>query len=1156
MANPANKPVGIVAALESVAAKDPVSQAARQNRTPTHYTAPPSGGSTGLVDALKANPYIRKSLPRPAQPGPGASALKRLLMPLQILDTPRRAITSGIRELVDTMDSDPNTKASFGDFLDQTKDFDYGFGKAFPMKGWAGRILGLVGDIALDPLTYATLGGSVLKSAKMLDKAGNVVRTQDVLGVKNLVGREGRQKLSEFTTKQMRDMNERGVGNFTEDAIRTAGRDITAVGKSRMPQAVGKEMGIQGPGIYFFGSRLKLPGSGAIGEALQEGIAATRLGIVNTKTGGKLHKLITPRGTGHFAQFGKNEIRDARVNLANGSLSPDDAFFHQTILEADDVKRIRVSEATADFEGKLGDARDQVVSSENGNIIRQMLDNVKTPDIPAKGVSLGASPEQIDIAVRWRGHMDKVREVVLKEMKEADPDFNIAYYNGYIPRFITEEYRLWKEANPVLAAKLVPQDGPTDMMRVASNFKSRDVQVKDWWFSKNLDEADMDIDTLNSLAFPHLGFNVFHDDMKEIIPRYLRNSAEQIGNGAMIKAIGERNGADFIQMRTKKMLINNDEARKLATKSTESSEKALDSMVGIHDTLQDGMNVLKTGLNDQKTNIESAIRRHIAAVRQGGATPQVPIVNPQALTNLKIDLAKTVDMLRRANKPKSITHMGLKNKPVSGPQHLRQFTTKTGRLSKEYQDGIDVMNDGIKLMKQLSSKTEWGPAERVLASQLRHEADFWALVATMSADEFDNRMIQGVKSLIFSGQGTIDAAGVVTDSAGTVLHNLPQSWVKATYNLKAGLVELGENFPSLQATPQFYDLWQKIEVMEDPVYLQNLVKYIGGYTKFHKAYATMTPGFHVRNGLANGVKLMFMGAEWKNIHTATPMYFRWLSANKAGVLWDDFVQTLPLEQQEFAIIARKAMHGSGGGIFTKSFKDVVGANKAIDNKLVNFNGNLGQASDNYSRFVLSYDSAAKGMDVGLAQARTKRAFFDYEDLSELDEVMRQIVPFWLWTSRNLVFELQNQWLNPKPYQIFNSGMRNLKDDRYDEQEYPSPFVREMGGIKLPWGQSQYLAPDLGFTRTGQQLEELYSPLRYVNNMNPLLKIPIEEALGHSTFSGQEYETAMDRLRHILKGGIPPINQGDRLFGSEGDSAKNAWLSYAGSPVRTYKTKEK
>ena len=192
----------------------------------------------------------------------------------------------------------------------------------------------------------------------------------------------------------------------------------------------------------------------------------------------------------------------------------------------------------------------------------------------------------------------------------------------------------------------------------------------------------------------------------------------------------------------------------------------------------------------------------------------------------------------------------------------------------------------------------------------------------------------------------------------------------------------------------------------------------------------------------------------------------------------------------------------------------------------------------------------------MAQARTKRAFFDYEDLSQVDEVMRQIIPFWLWTSRNLIFELQNQWLNPKPYQIYRSIMRNMRDPDYEPSEYPSKFIKEMGGIKLPFGDSLYLAPDLGFTRTPQQLEELFNPIRYTNNSNPLLKIPLEQFLGRSVFTGQTLDTPKERLIHILKGLVPPVQMGDRLLGGQGDAAKNAWLSTIGSPVRTYQTKEK
>ena len=94
---------------------------------------------------------LRPTMIRPSSK-PKPSALKNLLLPLQILDTPRRAVISGLREIVDVMDTDPNTNASFGDWWGQTKDFDYGTGKAFPMKGWGGRSLGFVGDVAFDPL--------------------------------------------------------------------------------------------------------------------------------------------------------------------------------------------------------------------------------------------------------------------------------------------------------------------------------------------------------------------------------------------------------------------------------------------------------------------------------------------------------------------------------------------------------------------------------------------------------------------------------------------------------------------------------------------------------------------------------------------------------------------------------------------------------------------------------------------------------------------------------------------------------------------------------------------------------------------------------------------------------------------------------------------
>lgn len=1827
VANPTGEYVDIVGKLDKIAKKLtlPTTQPPRsplKGDLDWLVSASPLYGqevTSNLLKQLDENPYIKTPRLSVGDSGgvPGVGALKNILLPLSILDTPRRAVISGVRELVDTLDSDPKTRASFQDFWNHTKDFDYGTGKAFPMKGWAGRIVGFVGDVALDPLTYATLGGTVAKNATHINKFGKVVSTRSILG-KTVTSAEGRRKLAEFATKRMRADNKAGTANWAEDVIRTIYRDVSAKGKGALPSMLARDIGVAEPGIYFWGSRLRLPGSGIAGKFLERGLTRARLGIVNTRGIDLIHKFITPRGTGHFRHFGVDAIRDARVGLANGSLTPDEAFLASTVLEVDDLRRIRTSEVTAEVEALYGAERDFVVDAAHGDTIRRMLDNVPTNGIVAKGHSLGASAWQIDVAIRLRQHFDDIHNNIYYAMKEVDEDFQLGYVrDGYFPRCETEEYSVWRDKNG-MASNRSPDD-PTDAMRVTSNFKSRDIKVGDWWFKKHLEPEDMDIDSLNALAFDSLGFKAFHDNAAEILPRYFRDYAEQMGTAAMLKGVIERDGARFIDVISKTFDINDGYIRGLAAQwhadvdymltQIETMHRGMDgglahlkaALTAQHGSLKAAIQALKTGngitqadVNDlarimrgaiadakakyadyirvydsvhgriddkdgfgvfgllsarqeklgailgdieaslrrlddpdsvgvpmdklyrwrsmviddvfsawEKYNTElksvhsdisallgsantmtplssyggavfdghsvySMIRRRMDAIgprgtrravtpysrkmqthliefgqghltknmapflrktadevenilgsmlsslssgniaaselesaykwilvnivrgdlesngfsavlagmkgfshplgimfddvrnimdhsisksgvvmddigaknavhllqdllvfhksleeirdisffmrhygitigeevadeiirknakellirahldkdidrvlaledidygrRYGGIllpireaydigghisalagerknvstilavesslrrpyksdigdvterviglenddsyvfhksmqntfnalsllsalnlrlvdwnriapfTVQFPIASggvkgftisekilksldgpissvtedmrtmvsqildhvqkpevlqqtargardisaEKALYMFVLDELKHGDsasdvrqyLARRfpleklwvgsdshkflgnldearatagvhhisirptgptgenivrasAHKYAGITDFhqmfeveervddpfrrfsttgpeagfkqleadyaaaptalntsaggvqkvkqaydvyknagdlatqlvakfhsvrGLVHKPdlvaikklekqlldvqialhkipksVSLPSNIRaygpgnntklinDYLAKKHALHYQLESGKKMLLDGLLILRKLgATKQQWGALEHVLASQVKQEHALWSSIVGLGAQEADNRLAQGAKNLLASG-GSIDEFGVVSDVAGNTKFVIPVEWLNVVRSTKVGYTALGHHFPNLSASKEFHDLWQKIAILEHPEYLVQLTKYIGGYTKFHKAYATMTPGFHVRNGIANGVKLFFMGADWENMKLATPIYFEWLRSSKVGVSWKDFVKSVPAEFRGAVVTARKAMHGSGGGIFTETFKDVSHLNKLVDNPVVRFNGHLGQESDNYSRFVLAFDSAQKNMDVGLSQARVKAAFFDYEDLSELDEIMRLIVPFWLWTSRNLIFELQNQWLNPKPYQLYRSFLRNMRDPDYDPEEYPSPFIREMGGIKLPFGNDLYLAPDLGFTRTNQQIAELLSPVRYVNNMNPLIKIPFEEALGESTFSGQSYDTPEERLKHILKSGIPPLNQGDRLFGSEGDSLKNAWLSYFGSPLRTYNTKEK
>jgi hypothetical protein len=2189
-----------------------------------------------LLAQLDANPYVKKDLPPPPKPGPGASALKNLLLPLQVLDTPRRAVISGIREIVDTMDSDPNTKASFGDFLNQTKQFDYGFGKAFPMKGWAGRIVGLVGDIALDPLTWATLGGTIAAkgtikmsgtqlshlidggvynaTADQLAKVGVKRLGEDVFetsarkalfgvkasgraAAKSVIGREGREKLAMFTQQRMEWMTKNGVANFSKEEIASAFRNIALQGKQNVPDIIAKELGIRGPGVYYFGSRVKVPGTDIVGKFLERGITRTRLGFVQTSGIKPLHQAITPRGVGAIEYFGEGTIRKYRVALANGSLSDEEAQLGRVILNADDIRRIGYSEADFNAVQRFGSLREEVMKPEN-NPVRYLLDNVESgqPMID-QAAKLGISSEHLDLAQRFRVVMEDLHKVTDDGWQGVVPEHVIGYQKGYLPHNSTEKFiELMDEvrANPAMAG-LLPDDGSA--MHIVGNFRQRGLKEGSPFFGKILTQEDLTIDNLNKIVNDWLvknsrePFDAFDTDMKNIVSAYIRGHSNMMSNVAMMNefkktpdfvklvdgyfgiapqylqqmhknsayafeqvltatqnlhsglrdsldvlksqlelkygsmdaalmalknpAVSEADVAEllgylntamadaatkhaemvradgviagmlpdtdgftvyakhavqsgnlqkrFANLSNKGLALRNADSspahnyavteflsdfekytadaamharsqaelmdvsaylaplasssplqtsglyaevvnvvRKLGvgqpvapTKAVHSLEQ-IDSVVArlgetgsrdmatlspvveslrVHlkerfpkmadkideilndvklqakrpaqripttaevsalekaskaaagrasgsprlaaraaklaDDYQIALDLVKngtTGVSDytegllkvrvlvaqQKTSIELAhlrevfayygvdlgdsitqdiFRKNVALISKGrdfgkyvddavrvdmqiadlekisndlavrlnesirvrpvvksvgkkpvervipaaeaqnelnilmqspeyalaksaqnrssslitlselngqnvdwtfggrvapptlraaqslggdipltipsakfwrnifvqhkdvgqivssitdwahtdavlritnpemlardgadkisherslqylvdyfreqdalsgvlianfdtasanrgiiekfwggsgervllkrqeelgaavladgvkSATPvqiadaqkviagnidvlkaeqanlrgevrqatvdavYTPIVLDDALSNLSIaqaelkkdsskELLASVETERRSfgsevdaaindvvsvgpdgpadfrsldklrarlgyeftgtspdeavsykfqvdladskrfaddvdnvivhtpfeqksreqllheietlkqmrsmgvdtveirsdgigqmirvredalgikrraassnglpvsldlrMKPKRVNgkdaidsktnqvimrtdvrpssvgtyrryddgtasgrlflrredmtlmkprarlaraqqlsptdkwvevrwrpitsddmkatfvqgdelatkanrealgYFGIYEKPgdetspvrwlktveygdeqwarstseygftseqantfggvieavdspdllgvaprlsesltidpplrpmtaseeaiarlqsdlesisttvdasnastkkartaarsanmkaqnlvtdlqaqfdsvkglvqphdpvaikkledrllevqdminstqrgvafdptvrvnktsrvkskidgkyynqsrpvPSGRTTVRTRVAGTSSAARSYNEGIKTLDEGIEMLRTFGTR---GPGfshlENIAQRQIQLQAEYEAAVAVLGNTEIEQRLMAGLQNSIY----TLEKSGRVNNAAGQQVGQFASSNVRKFFpDLEEGWQYLSKGiygaegvkgdygiYPGLAGSPEFAELWNKAKRFDDPAYLREMQKYVGSYTKFFKAYATMTPGFHVRNGLANAVKLVFMGAEFKNMMEATPLYIDWMKASRSGMLYEDWVLSKPFEVREVLRTARKSMFGSGGGIFTVDFKDAVGGSRLWDNKLVRFNAKWGQESDNYSRFVLGFDSAKSGMDVGMAQARTKRAFFDYEDLSEVDAVMRQIVPFWLWTSRNLIFELQNQWLNPKPYAIYNSIMRNMRDPDYETSEYPSPFVREIGGIKLPFGDNLYLAPDLGFTRTPQQLGELFDPIRYTNNLNPLLKIPLEEFLGRSVFTGNTLDDPQERLIHILKGFVPPVQMGDRLIGSEGDAAKNAWLSFVGSPVRTYQTKEK
>lgn len=442
---------------------------------------------------------------------------------------------------------------------------------------------------------------------------------------------------------------------------------------------------------------------------------------------------------------------------------------------------------------------------------------------------------------------------------------------------------------------------------------------------------------------------------------------------------------------------------------------------------------------------------------------------------------------------------------------------------------------------------EFDQMDAILRAQLASEAEVHLAVANLKSAQHDRLMLDGVQKMI-DGGGRLLPDGRVQLSTGLIVDGVPtDAVVDAGKAIRTGWDSISKNFPDLYGSPEMIEMLDNAARFEDPEFVRKMAYFIGPYTKLFKAFAVLSPGFHVRNGLANAVQFALAGVEMDNATLGTRMYYRWLKASKEGKSWNEFILSLDESMQEVMKTARNGSIGSGGGIYSEVMKEASGS-RVMDWWLIRKNYALGQQSDNYSRFVLAFDSAMKGNDQFMAAARVKRFYFDYEDLSTLDKVMKQFIPFWLFYSRNLHTQITNMWLNPRPYHIYY----NIKNNISDREEPNPPFVEEMGGFRLPFGDGLYMMPDFGFTRVQKELTDLTNPMKMIPKMNPLFVVPFEQITGRDSYSGKKFEGVDDRLLNALTSIAPPAQQFDKLIANDNPMSKlNAWLGYMGSPIRKY-----
>lgn len=482
-----------------------------------------------------------------------------------------------------------------------------------------------------------------------------------------------------------------------------------------------------------------------------------------------------------------------------------------------------------------------------------------------------------------------------------------------------------------------------------------------------------------------------------------------------------------------------------------------------------------------------------------------------------------------------------------------------------WMEDFDQFSNEVSDMLNRLNAMEDGPDTRRLASVLTGYLESKANLMRVTAID---RAAADMDIMIRSGRVFSEGDHVIFKQV------MDEGWQKLT---GSGALSTFEN---LQMRPEVAEILTNMGRLRDPAFVKSMRVWFGPYTRFFKAWALSTPGYHVRNSLTNAFMLVAAGGRPQFLAEGMREYNSLYNALKKGTNIDTYLAQLPDSRRATVSNAYRAMMGSGVGQSEEIAFDTAGV--LTNNPITRANRRVGAWVEQHSRFMLAYDGIRQGLDVNGATARTRKFLFDYEDVSNLDAVMRSIIPFWMWTSRNLPLTIQNIYMNPRPYQWYQSVRRNIEDQ--EKTEGLPLYMREAGGFALA-GTDFAATPDLGFNRLQADVNMLTDPTRFAANVNPLLRVPVETMVANKSFfrnrdfqkspipvegpvgtlasmlgqpigagssvGGQRFVD--EKLLYALGNLVPTLNQVERFIPSQEyyqqRGSTNPLLGYLGAPVR-------
>ena len=444
---------------------------------------------------------------------------------LSAADYGRAAVTSGVKEITDTvygsrvgewMDkamgrSDEERQAdlarlgtgSFNDFrqqlnhrsgsqellLDQVADMS---------GGWKRSALGFGLDVGLDPLTYLTAGGSAVAKNVAFKPVGGALREALYQGSGKAIGKQlATQALesgvaSKAVDRLLVDAARRGAGAITERGLARAGiseAERVALGLSKAPASKAGKMlqvwedlkgGIKAP---IKTSRVTQAGRKAFTKR-----AAGEYGL--SKIVYDLSAPVAQRANALKAMTTVNTSVRVGREWGNNTMQRLTVGWKDSITKLDDETRRRL---TMDAEKMVPGELEDAIRGESVRILQELRD---------AGVQIG------DITTEDLAHVSHYLTDDWRKLAKTDAD---------AAEYVMLQDVLTKEGSA--RTRLLTADGETEFL------------------GRKLQEGT--IEEINDIAMEVKGVKIFHDDILEIMPRYVDQMSKMLGRQKQIDMLAE-----------------------------------------------------------------------------------------------------------------------------------------------------------------------------------------------------------------------------------------------------------------------------------------------------------------------------------------------------------------------------------------------------------------------------------------------------------------------------------------------------------------------------------------------------------------------------------------------------------------------------------------